>query len=967
MDHDKRKLWIFMLNSLRPKKIQDSETALIERLGCIRSAARVVSVPPEDPVFRGQAVLCLARALVAEQDREPLEALEQSFRDILAQSAKPELARFMSQKLQAIWGIAPLLHEMGPNFADTCHRALLTSSRPEPLISGVLLRASLQLLKAGIRPSSGAMVRSLALRAKLACGAGDLTEDEVKEKDAAVRVLAEMLQAPAGSMPEDLCDSILEFINDDEVFEEPCVAPSLRRVDLSLCHKAYDCCLQHFHGSHFKTRRLNLLTLLAVKMPVLRSKHVKLLQGRLNDGPVDCLQGLRHLRRLLKVGLPKEDVQQVFKRSFQLLRSELKGSRYFATAAQLCADTTASFLQPRKRKDRADQALFPTSKRRKFERQGVVTVEGLQPFLATPSSNAFEWMALSSFALEVCRLHADQAPERIQEGLSMKFFHEIHGWLLRSFKERTQTSGRQGKGKTRRAKYGPWLRRSSKVLRYLFRHWAPCRDEVKQLLHMVLCQDGKATAKELRWRFCILEAAAHEVPGILALLRWPDLTRPEAVRDPRDPSVKAGNTWAPFPNELSAFALVWWQALFTLIGTPKSDHMVRPAALSKRFLRTQVLTRFRRYARSSNLLKRGRHLLPRLAVFAAKNGLQEDACRILERCVSHGARKKRVERLLSFAALESLAPDTKEGRGCSLMERVRHAFLPVQAVARFGLRGAQMLSPVIEDLDQFASNPLFPAASRAALRSWKFFAEMLRSHGQSRRMPELTPKIERACSEASNLALARLKDLRSFEVGLALELMPLPGCLFGAYGGLEVKVTPRQLVYKRSRYRELIIEGEPILLGRVRRSHAKAIHAAWHSTDIVVIHHWGQVEFTVPRRFALITGQPPLAFHSRMHLKSAAQTAGCNDQTQAKGSRNPSVNLQVTLRTSLGIVLAYGEAAVPPPEEIDDGQGPPEVPEAPRRETRPPREASPGESFSDSPVEMLPEQPESPAIDSESE
>lgn len=47
--------------------------------------------------------------------------------------------------------------------------------------------------------------------------------------------------------------------------------------------------------------------------------------------------------------------------------------------------------------------------------------------------------------------------------------------------------------------------------------------------------------------------------------------------------------------------------------------------------------------------------------------------------------------------------------------------------------------------------------------------------------------------------------------------------------------------------------------------------------------------------------------------------------------------------------------------------GPPEVPEAPRRETRPPLEASPGESFSDSPVEMLPEQPESPAIDSESE
>lgn len=285
-----------------------------------------------------------------------------------------------------------------------------------------------------------------------------------------------------------------------------------------------------------------------------------------------------------------------------------------------------------------------------------------------------------------------------------------------------------------------------------------------------------------------------------------------------------------------------------------------------------------------------------------------------------------------------------------------------------------MLSPIIEDLEQFAANPLFPAASRAALRSWKFFAEMLRSHGPSREVPELTPKMERACREASNLAVARLKRLRYFQVALALELMPLPGCLFGAYGGLEVKLTPRQLFYKRSRYRELIIEGEPILLGRVRRSHAKAIHAAWHSTDIVVIHHWGQVEFSVPRRFTgprpVASGQPPLAFHTRMQLRGGARNAKASKPTKAKGSGNPSVNLQVTLRTSFGTFLAYGEAAVPPPEVIDDGQGPPpEVPEAPR-ETRPPCEVSPGDSFSDSPLEMLPEASPaeasgSPAIDSE--
>eukprot|EP00435_Cladocopium_sp_Y103_P072305 s163_g39.t2 len=68
---------------------------------------------------------------------------------------------------------------------------------------------------------------------------------------------------------------------------------------------------------------------------------------------------------------------------------------------------------------------------------------------------------------------------------------------------------------------------------------------------------------ELRWRYCILEAAAREVPGILALVRWPDLTTL-----PTDPAGKvARNTWAPFPNELSAFALLWWQA-FGSRGNP---------------------------------------------------------------------------------------------------------------------------------------------------------------------------------------------------------------------------------------------------------------------------------------------------------------------------------------------------------------------------------------------------------------
>jgi hypothetical protein len=36
--------------------------------------------------------------------------------------------------------------------------------------------------------------------------------------------------------------------------------------------------------------------------------------------------------------------------------------------------------------------------------------------------------------------------------------------------------------------YWCWFVSYAWCARYLFRHWAPCRDEVKQLLHMVLCQ-----------------------------------------------------------------------------------------------------------------------------------------------------------------------------------------------------------------------------------------------------------------------------------------------------------------------------------------------------------------------------------------------------------------------------------------------------------------------------------------------
>ncbi|CAK9006946.1 unnamed protein product [Durusdinium trenchii] len=149
---EKRKLWTIMLNTLKRPRLEETETET-ERLGCIRSAAKVVAVPggAHDTVFRGQALLCVAKALAAEEVGDPLYALEDSFHQILMAHPLPALARLMPAKLQAMWSARPLIDAMGPNFADSCHRALLTTSRPEVWSSAAQLRASARLLRAAVR------------------------------------------------------------------------------------------------------------------------------------------------------------------------------------------------------------------------------------------------------------------------------------------------------------------------------------------------------------------------------------------------------------------------------------------------------------------------------------------------------------------------------------------------------------------------------------------------------------------------------------------------------------------------------------------------------------------------------------------------------------------------------------------------------------------------------------------------
>ncbi|CAJ1332747.1 unnamed protein product [Effrenium voratum] len=284
MQEEKRRLWTLLLNNLSRSQEGDEE----ERLECIQSAAKVVAVPG-DVVFRGQALLCVAKALAVEEAAQPLAALEESFNQIL-HSRLPMLAELMPLRLQAVWSAEPLRGEMGPGFADTCHRALLTNHRPEPLRSAALLRAGAQLLRAGVRPSSRALLRSLAQRAALALAADafdDEAEEEAQERQAARCVLSELLRGP---LPKDLRESLQELAArpTDEALESDLIESLGQVKGPAAASEAFRRCGVKDAGNDAE-RRLRACTRLCWASLGLAEEYVATLRGEV----------LRQLRRML--------------------------------------------------------------------------------------------------------------------------------------------------------------------------------------------------------------------------------------------------------------------------------------------------------------------------------------------------------------------------------------------------------------------------------------------------------------------------------------------------------------------------------------------------------------------------------------------------------------------------------------------------------------------------------------------
>ncbi|CAE7344771.1 LCB2b [Symbiodinium necroappetens] len=345
-----------------------------ERAVCIRKAAELAAKEGPDQVcFRGQALLCIARAMAKEEAEQTLLALEESLQSILATARLPMAARMMSSKQQAVWSAKALAEGMGPRFADTCHRALLSDHRPEPLTSAALLRASAQLLHAGLRPKCNALTRCLAQRAATAAGLGAdpdddaFEEEEEEEREAARRLLRELFCCPR--LPADTLSSLVEFSagpgtmdGEKGLHTEPEVLDNLRHVkQLDAATKAYKRCASHItaSGSKDMVQRLRVSTRLAMRAPGEASNHSELLVGLLGREADELSRGetLKQLRRVLPMlqGPGAEQVRKVFDAAWAFVKQgALDGDRESSICAVwLCADALKA------RRERLE--LAPTS------------------------------------------------------------------------------------------------------------------------------------------------------------------------------------------------------------------------------------------------------------------------------------------------------------------------------------------------------------------------------------------------------------------------------------------------------------------------------------------------------------------------------------------------------------------------------------------------------------------------------
>ncbi|CAK9054362.1 unnamed protein product [Durusdinium trenchii] len=202
-----------------------------------------------------------------------------------------------------------------------------------------------------------------------------------------------------------------------------------------------------------------------------------------------------------------------------------------------------------------------------------------------------------------------------------------------------------------------------------------------------------------------------------------------------------------------------------------------------------------------------------------------------------------------------------------------------------------------EALKRFTSFCVRIAASvrRRCLNSWDhlLLSQMVCDGTNLAEVPE---SLSSACKEASSFASARLLDLRPFGAKAALEVLPLPRCLFGVYRDLQVKVSASCRPSSMPGPELLRIEGEPAIENAgARRRHAEAVHEAWHSSRIVAVCDGeASISWEVLRRFPShireAESDPPLTFCSQRLLRASS--------------------VEVSLLSSLGIVLAIGKVEV---------------------------------------------------------
>eukprot|EP00930_Biecheleria_cincta_P047319 TRINITY_DN32781_c0_g1_i1.p1 TRINITY_DN32781_c0_g1~~TRINITY_DN32781_c0_g1_i1.p1 ORF type:complete len:1016 (+),score=197.14 TRINITY_DN32781_c0_g1_i1:61-3108(+) len=784
---DKRQYWLLILSKL---SCRGPERFDPERAEYIRNAARLALVPnseTSEAIFRGQALLCFARALAAESEAgESLTALEEGFLDILGdKSSLPALAASLPRRDQALWAARELTKVMGPGFADACHRALLTKDRPDPAPSAAALRAAAALLRAGLMPKSPALAQCLATRAAMAVSTAaefaELDQDgddeearlEAEERAAASSVLAELLRAPAGLLVHSLTESLQEHaVNplgdrqaaetlDYEVPELEAVATlsALAKVPgLDAQGTAYERCTRRLLREACDGRSIEMLTAeirtsttLALKAPGLakgQSELIKDLLQQVSDAEMHCVL-LCELNRLLphtgpsalgqlwswaKNHSPNADAD---------CRSPMRKAA--VSAVSLCADMMQT----------ADSASFDDS----------------MTNLESPDRSREGWQTLDqlawaqvSYALlgsteEYGSCSQPQKRRRRQQDQSQKgapSAKDVHALMSRG-QEASDPDWHIAVVSLTLEVCRTDSRTNSKAceallmqaLRWLCAHLQSMQSQgmvqqtltsqvqdwlqgrFSQRLRTMLDSWQAAGSCHCQQMLSLLDGDWQLSPltgqlqasVLRAFVKLPDLLASASW---------SGRAWRPWPSGLRPLAVQWWQSLLSSAGSSSLDW------------RQEVLNRFLNYVTGCrNLLARaGRtyRCLFRLAAMASSHGLADAARELLidGRLGTCRATPEQQDVLVNLRHLVS-EHGSLESQDLPIAPGA-HGLLPRAARSILQLKRCRSLlhlQPGVQagsneelqaakrELASLSCNPLLPCSSQAAFRCWLILAEVL--------------------------------------------------------------------------------------------------------------------------------------------------------------------------------------------------------------------------------------------------